>query len=247
MAANPDFEALLEEIFELHNRKNEDYAGDSNPFANFEYVARFTGLSVDKVIEVMIGIKYARLDVLLKAEGEPNFESVEDTLLDVAVYGLIRLAYRRMVSRTLAEEASQEVADEFFEGADNPMWDVDGTEPPDNPRAWEHDTDCVCPESEHEHCCPPREHNHFDTDCQCIDLCEGHKITHGLPVVPLPESLGDVVAQQVQPPTPEGPVNIPIGRLELEGLTEEQRISVEDLIAAHEADDWIVIVEDDCN
>ena len=277
MAVSPDFEALLEEILELHNRKNADYAGSSNPFANFEWVANFTKLSVDKVIEVMIGIKYARLDVLLDAEGEPNFESVEDTLLDVAVYSLIRLAYRRMLSREASEDAFDELneamaqvnstyvprpkltptaaaaIEEFMEGADRPMWDVDGTvkEFAEAGRAvidimvsgesiyTELDTELV---------------TQAEKFARLWDAANPEQPADpwGLP----PESLGDIVGSTLgweiagisDDPTPEGAVNglWPPSDY-LEGLNAEQRVSVEELIEAVEAEGWIVTVEADCN
>ena len=95
MAANPTFDGLLDKIRALHHKKNQDYAGDTNPYANFEYVARAVHLSVDKVFEIWIFTKLARLDVLMNdANRDVQNESIEDTMLDLVVYSLLRLSYR---------------------------------------------------------------------------------------------------------------------------------------------------------
>jgi hypothetical protein len=93
MSGNPYFTRALDEMEALHNRKNHDYASDSNPFSNFEHAADASGMTTQQVFDVLLGVKQARL-VELTAKGKvPNNESLRDTLLDRAVYATIALAY----------------------------------------------------------------------------------------------------------------------------------------------------------
>ena len=94
MADNPAFLAVLEQMADVATSKNHDYADDDNPFSNFEGTARSAGLSVDQVFQVMVGIKVERLRQLVGGK-EPNNESIEDTILDLANYAALWLAYKQ--------------------------------------------------------------------------------------------------------------------------------------------------------
>jgi hypothetical protein len=94
MAKNPDFDAVLREMTELHDSKNNDYADDGNPYSNFEGSARSSGVDVDTVFMVMIGIKVERLRQLTSGT-VPNHESIADTRMDLANYVVIWEAYTR--------------------------------------------------------------------------------------------------------------------------------------------------------
>ena len=78
---------------ETHDRKNADYAHEGNPYSNFEEAAKYAGVTVDDVFNVLIGVKTARLVELLKSGKEPQNESVQDTLLDRAVYAALHASY----------------------------------------------------------------------------------------------------------------------------------------------------------
>ena len=52
-------------------------------------------MSVDTVFAVLGGVKAARLVELQSTGKTPNFESIEDNMLDAAVYPTLRLAYYR--------------------------------------------------------------------------------------------------------------------------------------------------------
>ena len=93
MASNPKFHALLAQMAETHDKKNNDYAHDGNPYSNFEQAGATAGCSVDTVFAVLIGIKLARLQVLLGAGKAPNNESVQDSRLDLAVYSALWASY----------------------------------------------------------------------------------------------------------------------------------------------------------
>jgi len=95
MANNPDFDAVLTQMGAVHDAKNEDYADGENPYSNFEGVARIVGVPVDQVFQTMIGIKMERLRQLVGTNKEPNFESIDDTILDMANYAAIWLSWRR--------------------------------------------------------------------------------------------------------------------------------------------------------
>lgn len=92
-ATNPKFEALLMKMREIHNKKSADYANDKNRYANFENTAISAGTSVDVVFRTFIGVKLARLSELAANGKEPLNESVQDTLLDLAVYAALYASY----------------------------------------------------------------------------------------------------------------------------------------------------------
>lgn len=71
--------------------KNRDYA-PTTEFSNFEEAAKLAGVEVMQSILLQIGIKYSRLMSLAGGDGKPNFESVRDTLMDLAGYSVIGAA-----------------------------------------------------------------------------------------------------------------------------------------------------------
>jgi hypothetical protein len=77
-----------------HQKKSHDYATVDNPYSNFETAATLAGVDVDTVFRVLMGIKMARLRELLgPSTREPNFESVQDTRKDLAVYAALYASY----------------------------------------------------------------------------------------------------------------------------------------------------------
>jgi hypothetical protein len=103
MSRNPKFDAYLENMREIHDKKNSDYADDANPYSNFEGAARIAGVTVDTVFHVLLGVKMERLRQLVSGK-EPNFESLDDTVLDLANYAALWGSYR----------AEEPVADEWL-------------------------------------------------------------------------------------------------------------------------------------
>jgi hypothetical protein len=93
LAKNPKFHSLLKQMGETHDRKNNDYAHDGNPYSNFEEAAATAGVSVDQVFAVLIGIKLARLKALMLSGKTPNNESVLDSKLDLSVYAALWTSY----------------------------------------------------------------------------------------------------------------------------------------------------------
>jgi len=70
---------------EIHESKSHDYAKDNDPFSNFKRSAEIAAVSPNIVFQVMIGIKIARLEELLRGK-EPKNESIEDSFIDLANY-----------------------------------------------------------------------------------------------------------------------------------------------------------------
>lgn len=84
---DPRFYALLEEIAELHSRKNHDYAPSSEPLANFR-MAEKLGVPGWKGVLVRMSDKWSRIQQLASGKTAKN-ESLRDSLIDNAVYSLI--------------------------------------------------------------------------------------------------------------------------------------------------------------
>ena len=93
MARNPRFERLLQLMNKVHNSKNEDYAFDGSPYSNFEEAADYAGVTVPEVFDVLLGVKQARLKQLRASGKEPQHESVQDTLVDRAVYAALAASW----------------------------------------------------------------------------------------------------------------------------------------------------------
>lgn len=87
-----EFERVLIEMVELHNKKKHDYARQTDRFSNFVESAKFSGVEPWQVFEVLLGVKQARLNVL-RLGVNPNCESMRDTYLDRAIYAVLALAF----------------------------------------------------------------------------------------------------------------------------------------------------------
>jgi hypothetical protein len=81
-------------MLKIHAAKRMDYSKEANIFSNFEIAAHFADVDVQTTLDTLIGIKQARLNNL--REKNPVNESIEDTLLDRAVYATIAYAYALM-------------------------------------------------------------------------------------------------------------------------------------------------------
>lgn len=90
---NPAFLAHLDRMRAIHEAKNHDYAAEGDPLSNFRFAAQVAGCSTDTVFRVLIGVKLARLDELLKGK-VPKHESLDDSLLDLSVYSALWASYR---------------------------------------------------------------------------------------------------------------------------------------------------------
>ena len=88
---NPKFIKALDLMKEIHDKKNRDYSAQG-PYDNFEFVSQITQTEIDKVFLIQIANKVARLGSLL-SKGDPNFESLQDTRMDLAVYAAMYFSY----------------------------------------------------------------------------------------------------------------------------------------------------------
>jgi hypothetical protein len=88
---HPRFYELVDEISELHSRKNHDYAGKGDSLANFKECKRI-GISAFQGCIIRMMDKYMRIGNFMQAgEMKVKDESVKDTLRDLAVYSLIAI------------------------------------------------------------------------------------------------------------------------------------------------------------
>jgi hypothetical protein len=86
---HPRFYELLEQMAELHSRKNHDYADQADPLSNFKEVAGATGVTPFTVIRMFLATKMARIKQLSVKENLVIGESIRDSLLDLAIYALL--------------------------------------------------------------------------------------------------------------------------------------------------------------
>lgn len=90
------FEKVVQEMLEIHRRKNSDYTGDSGDnLANFRMAEKF-GVSTFDGILVRMSDKYSRIASLVKKakegkEAAVQDESLRDTLIDLANYAIIAI------------------------------------------------------------------------------------------------------------------------------------------------------------
>ena len=109
---HPMFNSLLTEMAELHARKDGDYAG-SKPLSNFDASESF-GIPAYKGVLIRMSDKWSRITTLLKNENLMDYqandplvkdETIEDTLMDLAVYSLITIILRKEFKEFVYGEA----------------------------------------------------------------------------------------------------------------------------------------------
>ena len=92
LGEDPFTDALIR-IKEIHDKKRADYSEKTNRFSNFEYAAKAANTTPHQAFEILIGVKQARLIELTQPGRIAKNESLEDTLLDRAVYSVLVYAY----------------------------------------------------------------------------------------------------------------------------------------------------------
>jgi len=88
---HPDFYKLLDQMAELHSRKNHDYAGIKDPLKNLRACER---LNLEPFLGVLVRLqdKWSRLEEFVNSgQLMVKNESVIDTLMDNAVYSLLAI------------------------------------------------------------------------------------------------------------------------------------------------------------
>lgn len=101
---DPRFHALLEELGYLHDRKQEDYGADEDPFANIR-------ASEEWGQEPWVGALMRANDKMHRlqrfaAKGELSNESAEDSMRDIAVYAMIALILYTEASENEKQEGT---------------------------------------------------------------------------------------------------------------------------------------------
>lgn len=95
---NGDNDPVRQVIIELEDllvKKGRDYAAHGSTWTNFDEAATFAGITSEQGIEYMIGTKLSRLESLKSQGGQANFESYDDTIMDLVGYMILYIAYRR--------------------------------------------------------------------------------------------------------------------------------------------------------
>lgn len=87
------FHDLLEEMGQMHDRKQKDYGSSENPFAN---IASSQDFGMPSWVGAMVRAndKMRRIQAAARGQNLVN-ESVEDSLIDLAVYSAIALVLYR--------------------------------------------------------------------------------------------------------------------------------------------------------
>jgi hypothetical protein len=97
------FESILLDMVTLHRKKKADYGSDDNPLSNFDKVAALVPIpEYDATYDclTMVIRKLSRIENLVNKAGgwkvKAKNESLEDSLIDLAVYSVLLLElYRR--------------------------------------------------------------------------------------------------------------------------------------------------------
>lgn len=109
---HPKFYELLEQMADLHDRKNHDYSKEEDPLSNLR-ACKAIGLTPFMGVMVRLQDKWARLITFVKkGQLKVKDESIKDTLMDNAVYSLLGIIL-------LEEEESKSSAEMLAEAATN--------------------------------------------------------------------------------------------------------------------------------
>ena len=84
------FQDIIDEIVFLHDKKRKDYGQDNDPYANIRAGSKFIGVPDVVGCLMRMNDKMFRLSAWCHGSTMVN-ESVEDSLIDLAVYAIIAL------------------------------------------------------------------------------------------------------------------------------------------------------------
>ena len=82
------FEYITTQMKETLFKKGNDYSNEDR-LSNFKLAGAICGLKAEQNCLSLIATKVARLGVLLNSDKEPNNESVQDSVLDLANYSIL--------------------------------------------------------------------------------------------------------------------------------------------------------------
>lgn len=108
---HPRFYELVDEITDLHSRKNHDYASGGDPLGNFKRVAKifsmYPGLDLSDPMVVALTYALKQVDAslwMLSNGHEAKVEGIKDRLQDVAVYSIISMVLSEVTRRSKEKE-----------------------------------------------------------------------------------------------------------------------------------------------
>lgn len=103
------FDAVLEEMRQLHRKKQEDYATTEDPFANVRSSEAY-GIPAYVMAAIRAGDKLRRIAAFWR-KGRLENEGVEDSFIDGAIYLIIGLVlYREHVRKQERKEAHETIS-----------------------------------------------------------------------------------------------------------------------------------------
>jgi hypothetical protein len=109
---HPMFHTLIEEIRELHEKKNKQYATSDDPLGNFrrtgKIIAKMLKPGLDPTLASCLAFMSKQVDGVYEIFGEAKtdtIDSLEDKLLDIAVYSIIAMI---LVRESRAEKLTNE-------------------------------------------------------------------------------------------------------------------------------------------
>lgn len=89
----------VQQLETLLTQKGEDYSGvdAAHTWMNFVFAADFSAMSVEQIFFARLGEKIGRLSAQVKTGQAPNFESLDETMIDIAGYLILLVAYRKYI------------------------------------------------------------------------------------------------------------------------------------------------------
>ena len=105
---------LYKHALSIMVERSRKYAGNENPFTNFESSAQFAGTSVEQGILTRLGDKFSRLkNTIDREEGDGVYadESFDDTVVDICNYIVLLRNYRRYVRGDVEQDEAAGVAE----------------------------------------------------------------------------------------------------------------------------------------
>ena len=87
-------EIIFNKIRSIQVSKSHDYA-NIDVLSNFKMAGEICGIGAEKQVLSLIATKVARLGVLLGSTDNPNHESIEDSMIDLANYAILMIMVNR--------------------------------------------------------------------------------------------------------------------------------------------------------
>lgn len=94
-----EFNSILSEMSAILQAKNSDYSDQKDAFSNFTNVEKLNITTAERGILVRMTDKITRICNLIDKDPAVKDEAIEDTLMDLANYSVILLAYIRNKTR----------------------------------------------------------------------------------------------------------------------------------------------------